>query len=345
MSERQVAQDWLALHVFYASDANPLIVEAVRPLVRDLRAEGLIDGWFFIKYWMEGPYIRVRLHPSEPGVAGQVRERAQSAIGEFLARRPALYENDAELLSDLYKDMFLAEYSQEEWDAKYGADGVMPMQANNSVVEFDYEPEFGRYGGRTGMQIAEWHFETSSDTVADLLARSNPHVRPVLLGLGAQLSLILAYAFLETDDAVVRFFTGYRSFWENSYGQKSDDYHVSFDKTVASCGAQIAERIDRIRAAATGDLTQVPAFERRWAAHSRELRDRVWAAAGAGRLTFPGRENTEQLLADREALSAVLLSSYVHMTNNRLGLAILDEIYLSYLVCRTLDAPALAVPA
>ena len=40
-----------------------------------------------------------------------------------------------------------------------------------------------------------------------------------------------------------------------------------------------------------------------------------------------------------EALATVLLSSYVHMTNNRLGVAILDEIYLSYLIQQSLTRP------
>lgn len=345
MNEPLVAKDWLAFHIFYASDANPVIVEAVRPLIRDLRADGLIDGWFFIKYWMEGPHVRVRLHPTSPEAFEQVRSQTRSALETFLRRRPALYENDADLLNDLYKDMFLAEYSQADWDAKYGVDGAMPMRANNTVVEFDYEPELGRYGGTVGMQIAQWHFAQSSDVVAGLLARSNPHVRPVLLGLGAQLSLILAYAFLGTDAAVAKFFAGYRSFWEDSYGQKSDDYHASFDKSLSSSGPQIADRIARIRAAAAGDVAQLPPFERNWVQHAQELQAKVSCAAQAGLLTFPDRDGSPVEITDPSALASVLLSSYVHMTNNRLGVAILDEIYLSYLICGTLAGDELAVPA
>lgn len=338
MNTPKVATDWLAHHVFYASDSNPIIVEAVRPLVAKLREEGLIDRWFFIKYWMDGPHVRLRTHPSGPEQRETVEKRVREALEDFLARRPALYESNQELLGDLYKDMFLAEYTQEEWDEKYGADGQMPMQPNNSVVRYDYEPEYDRYGGRAGIDIAEWHFEYSSETVARLLATSNPHVRPVLLGLAAQLSLMTAYVFLGDDERVSRFFGRYRSFWETNYQQDSADYHESFSKTISTCGDRLTERITRIRAAAAGDLAQLPPFERDWITHCRELHAKVLAASADGSLQFSaGSRDARFSIEDPEALATVLLSSYIHMTNNRLGVAILDEIYLSFLIESILD--------
>lgn len=344
--EPPVASDWLAYHVFYASDSNPILVEAVRPLVRQLREEGLVDRWFFIKYWLEGPHVRVRLRPSTPAARDEVHRRTAEALDAFLARRPALYETDADVVGELYKDMFLAEYSQEQWDEAYGRDGTMPMRPNNSWARYDYEPEYHRYGGADGIALAEWHFMHSSDTVTTLLARSNPHVRPILLGLATQMSLMLAYAFLQEDDAVVDFFTGYRSFWENSYGQRSDDYHESFDRSVVSSGAAIRDRMARIRAAVHGGTAVLGPFEDGWLRHCSELRERVLAAGREGRLSFPARDGSGQrrVLTDPAAFLPVLLSSYVHMTNNRLGVAILDEIYLSYLICGSVQGVQEEVP-
>lgn len=330
-----VADDWLAYHVFYASDSNPIIVEALRPLARDLRDDGLIDNWFFIKYWMEGPHVRARFHPVSNSVREDVDKRVSAALDSFLARRPALYEADPDVVSELYRDMFLAEYSQQKWDEMYGHDGAMPMRANNSWLRYEYEPEFDRYGGAIGMAIGEWHFTHSSEMVASLLARSNPHVRPILLGLAAQTSLMLAYAFLEDDDKVVTFFSSYRAFWEDSYGQNSEDYHDSFDKTVETSGSAIRDRMARIRAAAQGKVSTLGPFERQWMDHCLELRDKVIRAGAAGELLFTARDGSgeQRPLTDPASFIPVVLSSYVHMTNNRLGVAILDEIYLSYLIC------------
>ena len=341
-----MTNDWVALHVFYASDANPILVEAVRPLVAELRRDELIDRWFFIKYWMEGPHVRVRFRPARPELRDEVTKRATAAIEAFLARRPALYDTDVDGLGDMYKRMYLAEYGEERFVAEYGVDGVMPLRPNNSIVAMPYEQEFDRYGGPVGMELGEWQFEASSDLVAKLLASSNTHVRPVLLGLATQLSLLTAYTFLESDEAVRRFFQRYRSFWETSYQEPSDDQHGSFDKSFELTKASLTERIDRIRTISAGASgQQLSGIERTWLTHCRELRDRVDAAAD--QLLFPSRTGGSGLesIADPEARATVLLSSYIHMTNNRFGVAILDEIYLSYLIERALEPAAAQVPA
>lgn len=334
-----MSDDWVALHVFYASDSNPILVEAVRPLVEDLRRDGLIDRWFFIKYWMEGPHLRVRFRPTRPAVRDEVRVRATAALEAFLTRRPALYDTDIDGLGDLYKKMYVAEYGEERYVEEYGVDGEMPFRPNNSVAELPYEQEFDRYGGPAGMAHAEWHFQASSDLVARLLATSNTHVRPVLLGLATQLSLLTAYTFLGSDEAVRRFFQRYRDFWETSYQEPSDDYHDSFDKSFALTRESLQERIDRIRTITAGTSDQaLSGIERTWLSHCRELQERVLTAAAAEELVFPSRTTGErEPITDPEGLATVLLSSYIHMTNNRFGVAILDEIYLSYLIEKALE--------
>ncbi|GAA2070121.1 lantibiotic dehydratase C-terminal domain-containing protein [Actinomadura alba] len=331
--------EWVALHVFYASDANPIIVEAVRPLVGRLRADGLISGWFFIKYWKEGPHLRVRFKPASPAVRDVVTDRAVGAVQEFLERRPALYENDVDGLGDLYKRMYVAEYGEARWTEEYGEEGRMPFRPNNSVALLPYEPEYDRYGGEVGIQIAEWHFERSSDMVADLLATSNTHVRPVLLGLAAQLTLMAAYTFLGDDAAVQRFFRRYRSFWETSYQEPTAESQGSFDKSFELTRETFAARVTRIRALAAAEGAAASSqIERAWLDHCRELRDRVRTAAERGELVFPARDGGAAApMPAGEDLATVLLSSYIHMTNNRLGAAILDEVYLSYLTERVLE--------
>jgi hypothetical protein len=340
-----VDHDWISVHVFYASNANPMLVECVQPLVDRLRRDRLIERYFFIKYWLEGPHVRLRLLPA-PGVeADAVRAEVNAALDEFLRRRPALYEADQDGLADLYKQMFLAEYGEERWNATYGPDGVMPFRPNNSYAYIDYEREFGRYGGLAGVELAEWHFEHSSDLVLRLLATTNVHVRTVLLGLSAQVSMMMCGVFLGDERRIADFLEEYRVFWETSYQERSDEYHESFDNSYRKMGAALRDRLHDILRAARGDSgTALTDVERRWLTHCRELRDRVTELVAAGQLWFRRRDDdAPRPVTDLDAALSVLLSSYVHMTNNRLGVSILDEIYLSYLMrSALLDDVALA---
>jgi thiopeptide-type bacteriocin biosynthesis protein len=325
-------KDWVSLHIFYAADSNPLLTDCVGPLIAQLRDARLIDRWFFIRYWLEGPHVRLRLLPSTGAVADEVRHVAREALGQFLSRRPALWEPETEDAADMYKSMFLAEYTQEEWNARYGASDRMIFQPNNSVQEIAYEPEFNRYGGPDGIEPAERHFERSSDTVIRLLGTTNAHVRPVLLGLSIQLMLVLARAFLESDEAVGRFFLRYRLSWESRYDSPSDIHHARFDQSLSQSRGGLLDRIDEIKAAISGQ-SRSDDFRTGWVEHAVELRSRIEDLTNRGRLAFG---DDRQEIADPSVVLQILLTSYVHMTNNRLGVLIQDEIYLSYVISKVL---------
>ncbi|MBY8877931.1 thiopeptide-type bacteriocin biosynthesis protein [Actinacidiphila acidipaludis] len=327
------ADGWLSLHVFYAANANPVLVHCVRPLVERLREQGLLRRWFFIRYWLEGPHVRLRLLPADAAAAGAVAEAAEQAITDFLRRRPALYEEDRNSSGDLYKNMFLAEYSQERWDELYGADGEMPFRDNNSVAHIAYERELARYGGAVGMELAEWHFQRSSELVVTLLETTNVHVRTVLLGQAAQLTASLCFAFLRDEEAVGRFLVRYRTMWETSYQEPSDAQHERFDRSYAKMRDRLLARVRHVRDSVHGEAGAAPtALERSWLAHCAELREKVLDLAGAGALEF-----RDGAVPDPQDALAIVLSSYVHMTNNRLGVSILDEIYLSYVIGKALE--------
>lgn len=329
--------EWLATHIFYASNNLPLLVDCVLPLVRDLRTAGLVDGWFFIRYWMEGPHIRLRVRPSRPTDEAQVRRRIEASVEAFLDRRPALYQMDETVLAPLYKQMFLSEYTEQEWEEKYG-DGGMPMRPNNSYAYLEYEPEYDRYGGETGIAISEWHFEKSSDMVMRLLDSTNVHMRTVMFGLATQLMTAMAVTLLRDRDGTAELLDHYRSFWETAFQEPNPERHPRFDLTYVEVADKLIRRVNEICDAVLFDGHDLTGFTAEWVAHCAELRDRIVAAAEAGELVFPARDGSGRLevVADSGAALRVLLTSYLHMTNNRLGVSITDEVYLSYILHRAL---------
>src|SRR5205823_5207789 len=95
-----MSRRWVSLHVFYASNANPMLVDCIRPLLARLREEALISRYFFIKYWLEGPHVRLRLLPADGVDDHHVRDVAQAEIERYLRHRPSLYEIDPVGLAD-----------------------------------------------------------------------------------------------------------------------------------------------------------------------------------------------------------------------------------------------------
>ena len=335
---------WISLHIFYATDSTDLLTDGISPLVNELRAAGLIERWFFISYWLEGPHLRLRLLPSlRDGADQQVREIAMARLNDYLRRRPALWEPQTEGSEEVYKQLFLAEYTEEEWTRRYGKDGNMTFRPNNSVHEIAYEPEYDRYGGAAGIEVAESHFEHSSDAVVDLFKRTNAHVRTILLGQAIQLATALAFSFLEDDESVGRFFLRYRLSWEQRYDRNSERFHEQFDESLNGVRDGLLERFAEIKAAVAG-TDQPRDFRGPWIRHGLDLAAKLKELHGRSQLSF-GEAMRDVPALDQDVVLQILLTSYIHMTNNRLGVQIQDEVYLSYLISKALGTPQERAPA
>ncbi|MDG4798456.1 thiopeptide-type bacteriocin biosynthesis protein [Micromonospora sp. WMMD1082] len=333
---------WLALHVFYAANPQPLLVDCVAPLVRDLTEQNLLAGHFFINYWLEGPHVRLRLRPRTPEDEPAVRAQAEAAIDRFLTTRPALYAMGAGYLRELYDILFDLEFPDGRPAELIDPNGQMVLQANNSFSYRRYEPEYGKYGGPEGIEIAEWHFQHSSEMVLRALSSMNLHLRPVLLGTAAQLMTVMAGTFLTDREELVDFLDRYHHFWHRAFAGTSligiDEYTRMYDGVAVELGG----RVKRILAlVARGETQRLPNVLRDWAEHAAQLREKVLGLAASGRLTVTAwGGGADRVVTDPGEALAALLSPYLHMTNNRLHATIRDEAYLSYLLARVLRDPA-----
>ncbi|MFF4244800.1 lantibiotic dehydratase C-terminal domain-containing protein [Streptomyces sp. NPDC001822] len=353
--------EWIALHVFYAASPQPMLVNCVRPLVDRLTADGLLAGHFFINYWLEGPHVRLRLRPARAEAAPEVRRRAEEALTGFLRSRPALYEVDSGFLKDFYNALFDIEFPGGDRDRFMGADGRMNLRPNNSFTYEPYAPEYAKYGGPAGVELAEWHFRHSSDLVIDAFRTMNLHLRTVLLGTSAQLMMVMAGCFLPEEDRLADYLDGYYAFWHRAFPGTGFIGSAEYEATYARMAPQLGRRFAEIRAAVrSGETGRLPRFLRGWAEHCLELRGRIEDLTARGDLAFPvqegpAREDAGQERAEPEgtlplevvthvpAVLPRLLSPYMHMTNNRLHVTIRDEAYLSFMLGQVLREPVPAV--
>ena len=331
--------DWMAVHIFYAASSRPVLLNCVRPLVTELAEEELIEGWWFLNYWLEGPHVRLRLRPATPDTAAEVRRRTDEAVGRFLRTRPALYRVEGNFLAELYDTLFQLEYPDGGKDGLAGADGRMALRPNNSWSWEPYEPEFGKYGGPAGVALAEWHFQRSSALVIDAVRTRNMHLRTVVLGLAAQLMMVMSSCLVADRDHLLGLLERYHAFWQQGFATTNYADADGYDEAFGAMAAELTRRFGTVRSRLSeGDIDALPGLLRTWAAHCLELRDRITALAEQGGLTFRGIESGGDLLVTSPAAALTMLASpYLHMTNNRLGVTIRDEAYLSYVLARALQ--------
>ena len=335
--------DWVAMHIYYAANPQPLLVECVREVFARLSEQDLIDGYFYINYWLEGPHVRMRFRPKRPEDEATARAVAEDMVRSYLKRRPALYEVDAGFLGELYEQLFQMEFSPQEKQNYTAADGTMNLRPNNDLAYLPYEPEYGKYGGPAGIELAQWHFQHSSDCTIEVLRSMNLHLRGVLLGTSAQLMMVMSAAFLPDRKTCAEFLTRYHDFWQSHFagtGFIADkEYEQGYEQSRESLQRQFAVVRE---AMAAGEPERLPTFLVEWDRHCLELHDKVADLAEQGGLTFSSWDGTRQTrVTDRQEALTIVLSPYMHMTNNRLHVTIRDEAYLAHLLGRVLgDARA-----
>jgi len=324
---------WLAAHLFfdhpniYAPECDDVVLGVMEPFVRRCQQEGWIDGWFFIRYGEHGPHVRLRLH----GPGDVLDETVWPAL---LAHVRTLHPGAAEGLPDTPP----APPGPPEPAPDRGGE---PVRVTH-VARIEYEPETDRYGGPEGIRVAERFFELSSEAALALLHRTNRTEKSSRLGKGLLTMVELLHVFSRDRAAASRWAEQYnvgylrgvardeeaRGAWlgafDSGYGSQADTLGEYVEEVWSRMdeGEPLSEALDLYR----DGLVEVRG-------HFRELFD-------AGLLGRPGEAYTEW-----EAAVGGICSSYLHMTNNRLGITIQEESYLAYLIMRTLQRPAESLAA
>jgi len=330
---------WISNHLFYSIDQRGLLLDCIQPLVGELKAAGLIEQFFFIRYWENGPHIRLRVKAVH-GAENEVKRLMEPPLSEFLSRKATRF-----ILPDnvtkFWPDWYVLEYGKEALLQKYPS-GVIPRYPENTFRYIDYEPEYARYGGEAGMQISERHFERSSRVVLDRLSWPNMQNRGIRDAQNIQLMLDMCFAFLDTEEAVAKFCLGYASYWFYQFFAGKPGEIVT--KVLPTAELLLGKVRTRIRKAAqdlqNGTTRIIPRQDVEYYAHCKQLKaelDRIASDAVPVPTQLPLQDGETEVRVARDPL-IYLLTSYVHMTNNRLGATLRDEVNMSYVIYRALSS-------
>src|SRR5215475_4551683 len=88
---------WQSYHLFYHDDLNRPLLKCVKPVVVQLHRLGLARKFFFIRYQLGGPHLRLRVLP-EPSCEQKTRDFIWREASEFFQLHPSLTtKSDAEI--------------------------------------------------------------------------------------------------------------------------------------------------------------------------------------------------------------------------------------------------------
>ncbi|MCC5579622.1 thiopeptide-type bacteriocin biosynthesis protein [Microtetraspora sp. AC03309] len=184
-------RDWISAHAFYQGDLDRLLVDLIDPLITELVADGLVEQWFFLRYWDGGPHVRVRVLPT-PG-------RARSDIEGLLTARFDTYVR----VHPSSERIGQADYGRlaralAEWE---GLSSYSPRLWPTDTLGFvPYRREHRRYGDGASMEAVERHFTESSAIAMSVLRRE---ASPARRATAAFAMILLAWFACRPDPADV----------------------------------------------------------------------------------------------------------------------------------------------
>jgi thiopeptide-type bacteriocin biosynthesis protein len=286
---------WRAFHLFYFDDehVDALIVEADR-LIRELAPRP--RTWFFIRYNMGGMHLRVRLRDC-PECFDEVLRCLRDKAGALAQSRPAKPGIPAGGVPD--------------------DDGR--IHDPGSVVETPYVPETDRYGGPHALPENEALFEFSTSIAVKVIGATLGD-RPRRARLAIDMMLALATVATEDEKGLGRFFQAYSQFWALQYFQ-ADEAPEGSHVTDASA---VESRLRTLRDYAASDAPPATPSQL-WFRGLADARRRFESLCASGKLVSPA---DREIVTDRESCNAAIsdmLTSQMHMMNNRLGFGPYEE--------------------
>ncbi|UAA40055.1 hypothetical protein KIH87_06810 [Paraneptunicella aestuarii] len=195
-------RNWTAFHIFLhdVEQQERFIREWLSVKVKDIKASGSADAWFFLRYWDGGPHVRVRFLNLKNAEA--LQQEIQSAAQQYISVTP--------LTAEQY-------YGNHSFDGEPVDFASLQWHDDGSVEMFDYEPEFARYGGELAITVNEDLFYISSEIAQAIIAATQGKIEQ-RLQLSMKIIACSIFAINPEPMALQQFATYYAEFWRGHAG-------------------------------------------------------------------------------------------------------------------------------
>ncbi|MEA2602766.1 MAG: hypothetical protein QOF89_3758 [Acidobacteriota bacterium] len=298
MSSPTSAEQWLSFHIFYhTGDRDRLLIHCVLPTVAELLREEWIESFFFVRYLLGGPHVRLRLR-SRLGREDALREAVERQVSHFLRCYPSPAPLASEAIHDMNRSLLHQDHNEQE-------DVIYP---DNSFQEHPFLPETDRYGGPSLLAHSLDFFALSSAKALRLLAERGDSSAGRWLTTALRLLASHVLGFARDPEDLKRLSDYSARFWEAGAPPIQEVADRVFTQRRNSFLALVSEEIGKLS-------LDLPSLADVAMAHALD----------------------QELLSAEAATRWRILSSQLHMTANRLGLRNADEIYLARMLFRSLD--------
>jgi hypothetical protein len=294
---------WRAWHIFIADRAisERFLVECVGPEMTALSAAGDMSSWFFIRYWENGPHIRLRVK--------DIGDEAFEQLGERLRARAA----SAVAASLETAGQYAGSMRFDGWHADPSA---LPWFDQGTVVEIMYEPEYRRYGGVRGLETSESLFNVASRAALKIVGSTLdawPKRETLALHQTAAAICTVAHGRAEIVDYLAKMATAWRGFAADA-GALETAARETYDRSPGAFRQIVVRMIE-------GDPggADWPPSAAMFGGVLAKGRDHLVRLAREKLLVSPLTGIAPR--SDEELASALksIMMSQVHMNNNRLG--------------------------
>jgi hypothetical protein len=300
-----IQANWISGHLYSHQSLDPVVQGFIRPLVVSLAKEEQIEAFFFVRYSLGGPHIRLRLRVV-PGAGERALTEMRQAAERFLEVSPSTRSVDEEAIRRANEAILAGDPHETD-------DSVYP---DNSFRVVPFRPEIERYGGPVLFGASLDFFTLSSVVALEVLSQQGDAPRSAQLSQAFRLLLQQALGFAADETEL------------------GDLLRYGVDSMGAGMPA-IVEKGDKVA------RTQRDAFLQLFQKSVAGVRSLQIGSEPSGRalgllVEGAGRLSSAIGFTDRVA-RAWIGGSQLHMTASRLGLSNAEEVYLSRLLTVTLS--------
>ena len=327
MNEKSVKYNntkWLSVHLFHSNLDDTFIKNSIVPFIHILDEYRSIEKWFFIRYQESGQHIRLRIKCTNPS---KIKMLIRRYFNQYFKKNPSIRNQILNNNDKTYKK-------------------------NDSCQFIEYSPEIERYGGEFAIDIAEFQFYKSSETIIKIFAENEDwnYNKAIISAVYLHMSFSNAVGMSQNESClfykkIYLDFIPYSTILlkgDNSFIneiEKVKRVTEFFENTFISQLTKYKNITEVVLGTLNNDEVFGIDWLDNWVINMKTLRSKLDKQYRNKKIIMPSwyREKIDFKIHLKLKRMWIIYTSFFHMTNNRLGILNPDESLIAYILYRSLQ--------